>query len=354
MALTFFAIIFVRTACFFSPSQPGVSHLSSWTTLVLWHKLFWFRSPQLPLNNTRFLQWFARAAGMKLSKTSHISNVKGCIPDLVTIGDHSFLANPCFLGVPVVRNNMFHVGTVNIGSDVLMGNNACLPINSSCPSNSTIAVNTGAPPSDAAPGGVWVGHPAVRITDNVIVPFTSGRMIDRIIMFLSEVLIIFIPAALWACTVLTWLYLFVYLVFTLGIISNSTIAQTAFGASLLIPLRAIFAVLGGFLVRVIQSGFTRTPKAQTVGYWHSLCYRWRIYNKVWAFFVLPMLMDDFSGSVWMNRIVCLLLWLRSKRMSSLCTTASLRIMIISRFERERRSMSPVSFEPTHSKVSKCV
>jgi len=303
LALTFFSVIFVRMASFFSPSRPGVSHIHSWTTFVLWHKLFWFKSPQLMLNNTRFLQWFARAAGMKLGAGSSISNVKGCIPDLVSIGTKSFLANPCFLGVPIVHNLMFHVGTVEIGDNVLVGNNSCFEISSKVPSETTIAVNTGAPPDGAAPGGVWVGNPPVRITDNAIVPFTPGRLWDRAMMFISEVLILFIPATLWACNILTWLYLFVYLVFTLGIISDSLAWQTAFGAMLLIPLRSIWAIIGGLIARVIQSGFTRTPEEQNVGYWDSLCYRWRIYNKVWAFFLIPMLLDDFSGCMWMNRII---------------------------------------------------
>jgi carbonic anhydrase/acetyltransferase-like protein (isoleucine patch superfamily) len=198
---------------------------------------------------------------------------------------------------------MFHVGTVEIGDNVLVGNNSCFPINSSVPSDTTIAVNTVAPPEGAAPGGVWVGNPPTRITDNIVVPFTPGSRIDQTLMLTSEVMIIFIPGTLWACTILTWLYLFVYLVFTLDVISDNPIWQTAFGAMLLIPLRAIWAIIGGFIVRVIQSGFTRTPEEKNVGYWDSLCYRWRIYNKVWAFFVIPMLLDDFSGCMWMNRIV---------------------------------------------------
>lgn len=200
---------------------------------------------------------------------------------------------------------MFHVGTVKIGANVLVGNNSCFPINSSVPDDTTIAVNTGAPPDDAPAGGVWVGNPPVRITDNVVVPHVQGSIWDRALMFTSEVLIIFIPGTLWALTILTWLYLFVYLVYTLDLIGHP-VWQTAFGSMLLVVLRATWAIIGGFLARVIQSGFTRTPVEKNVGYWHSLCYRWRIYNKIWAFFLIPMLLKDFSGCMWMNRIVTLL------------------------------------------------
>jgi serine acetyltransferase len=41
------------------------------------------------------------------------------------------------------------VGTVNIGDNVLVGNNASFMINTAVPSDTTVAVNTGAPPADA-------------------------------------------------------------------------------------------------------------------------------------------------------------------------------------------------------------
>jgi hypothetical protein len=44
---------------------------------------------------------------------------------------------------------------------------------------------------------------------------------------------------------------------------------------------------------VIFSGFARNAKEKSVGYWNPLCYRWRIYNKVWAFYLFPMRIDDF-------------------------------------------------------------
>jgi non-ribosomal peptide synthetase-like protein len=232
--------------------------------------------------------------------------MKGCIPDLVCIGKSSFLANPVFLGVPVVQNLTFHVGTVEIADDVLVGNNACLSIGTSVPSNSTIAVNTGAPPSHATSGGVWVGNPPVRITDNILVPQPHGRKIDQAIMILSEVLIVVIPGTLWALTVFTWLYLFVFLVFTLDLIPDNAVLQAAFGAAFLIPVRVTGALLAGLFVRVIFSGFARKAKEKNVGYWDPLCYRWRIYNKVWASYLLPMLVDYISGSMWMNHLVTLL------------------------------------------------
>jgi non-ribosomal peptide synthetase-like protein len=303
LALTFFSIFMVRLANLISPSRPGAYHIHSWTTLLLWHKVFWFKSPQLMINNTRFLQWFARACGMKLGAESHISIVRGCVPDLVTIGEHTFLANPCFLGVPVVHNSYYHVGTVEIGDNVLVGNNACFMVNTSVPSDTTIAVNTGAPPDDAEPGGIWVGYPPVRITDNNEAPFPEGSFFKRTLMLVSEVLIIFIPGTLWACCILSWLYIFVFGVLRPGWLPEIYILKLLIGAILLVPLRAFWAILGGLTARFILTGFSRTPEEKNVGYWDFLPFRWRIYNKLWAFFLIPMLLDDFSGSQWMNRLV---------------------------------------------------
>eukprot|EP00522_Entomoneis_paludosa_P005036 CAMPEP_0172472556 /NCGR_PEP_ID=MMETSP1065-20121228/68396_1 /TAXON_ID=265537 /ORGANISM="Amphiprora paludosa, Strain CCMP125" /LENGTH=2003 /DNA_ID=CAMNT_0013230703 /DNA_START=85 /DNA_END=6096 /DNA_ORIENTATION=+ len=306
IALTCFSILFVRTASKLCPSKPGAYHVYSWQTLILWHKLFWFKSPQLMLNNTRFLQWFAMACGMKMGEGSSISNVRGCIPDLVTIGETTFLANPTFLGVPVVQNGMFHVGRVNIGDNVLAGNNSFFPINCNVPNDTTIAVNTSCPDEGAPSGGIWVGHPAQRISDNVVTPHPHGKLHDRFFMFMSEVMIVFIPAIFFAFTILTWLYLWVFLVHTSGLIPDNRALQALFGGILLLPLRAFWAIVAGLFAKVTLSGFTRVPVTKEVGFWDPLCYRWRIYHKVWAFFVIPTLLKDFSGCIWTNRLINLL------------------------------------------------
>jgi carbonic anhydrase/acetyltransferase-like protein (isoleucine patch superfamily) len=87
---------------------------------------------------------------------------------------------------------------------------------------------------------------------------------------------------------------------------ESIFLQTIFGGVLLVPLRAFWAIIGGLLARLIFTGFSRTPRERNVGFWAYLPFRWRIYNKIWAFFFIPMLLDDFSGSIWMNRLVNLL------------------------------------------------
>ena len=302
------------------------------------------------LNNTRFLQWFARACGMKLAQGSSISNVRGCIPDLVEIGDTSFLANPCFVGVPIVQHGMFSVGPVKIGEVslkshetsfvtvsfrretktvasihpilltiialtmilpaiftlsqfVLGGNNSFYPINCVVPDNTTVAVNTSCPPPGAPPGGIWVGHPAVRIADNVATPHPHGKLRDEIFFFASEVLIVFVPAVFMAFTILTWIYLWIYFVFGSGLIPDDDRLIAFCGGVLLVPLKLFWGLISGFFAKVTLSGFTTVPIEKNVDFWDPLCYRWRVYHKVWAFFLIPVMLKDFSGSRWMNRLL---------------------------------------------------
>jgi non-ribosomal peptide synthetase-like protein len=302
IALTVFAVLFVRTATYLSPSRPGKFDLFGFKSLVLWHILFWFKTPQLMLNNTRFLQWFSRACGMQLGKGSQISMVKGCIPDLVTIGNHTFLANPVFLGVPVVQNLQISVGRVTIGDNVLVGNNSCFFINSVVPSNSTIAVNTGAPPPGAEPGGVWLGYPANRITENKLEPYPKGKITDRISLFLADTLVLFIPGMFYALTILSWIFLFSYFALNIEHLKFNLMAATAVGALLTVPLRLVWAIVGGLFARYLFGGLKREADEKSAGFWDNLCYRWRIYNKVWAFYVILML-DEFTGSEWMNGLI---------------------------------------------------
>ena len=153
---------------------------------------------------------------------------------------------------------------------------------------------------DATPEGVWVGHHPLRIIENVVVPFVPGSVFERVMMVVSEVGIIFVPETFWALTILLWLYLFAFVAFTLDVIHDNAVIQAIFGAALLVPIRAGWA---GLTARVIFSGLARKPEKKSVSYWDPLCDGWRIYNKIWAFYLIPMLLDDFSGCMWMNRII---------------------------------------------------
>ena len=161
----------------------------------------------------------------EVGKGSHVSNIKGCFLDLVSISKKSFLANPVILGVPVIQNAIFHVGRVKIGDNVLVENNMCFPINTLVPSDMTIAVNTSSPLTDATRKAVWVGHHPLRITENVVVPFVPGSVFDREMMVILEVGIIFVPGTFWALTILSWLYLFVFVAFTLDVIPDNAVIQ---------------------------------------------------------------------------------------------------------------------------------
>jgi len=175
-----------------------------------------------------------------------------------------------------------------------------------------LGVNTVSPPPGAK-HGIWVGVPPVRLVDYEDVPFPEGTWCDEIIMFISEVGIVFIPGFFWTLAILSWLFLFVGLTTPLGLnlfdIMNfpvRVLVHSLVAGCILVAMRTIWGVIAGFCARFIFAGCVSKPKEQNLSYWSAVCYRWRIYNKIWAFFIIPMLIDGFNGSMIMNFLVSLL------------------------------------------------
>ena len=115
-----------------------------------------------PLYASVYLTPWYRLLGAKLGRGAEISTASFISPDLLSIGDESFIADSVSLGAPRVRNGFMTVGRNHIGRRSFIGNSAMLPPGTVI-GDSVLIGCLSAPPPDPADAlredSAWMGSP---------------------------------------------------------------------------------------------------------------------------------------------------------------------------------------------------
>jgi len=119
----------------------------------------------LPVYATVYCPPLLRALGAKIGKGSEISTVSHITPDLLEVGDGSFLADACLIGGHRINAGVVEIGAVRIGSRSFIGNSALVPGGHTFGDNALLGVGS-TPPTNAAktPDGTrWLGAPGFAL-----------------------------------------------------------------------------------------------------------------------------------------------------------------------------------------------
>ena len=126
-----------------------------------------------PLYASVYLTPWYKLLGAKLGAGAEISTASFISPDLLSIGDESFIADNVSLGAPRVRNGYFTLGKNHIGKRTFIGNSALLPPNTVLGDNGLIGCLSIAPasPGDALrPDTTWLGSPPICLPQRQLSP----------------------------------------------------------------------------------------------------------------------------------------------------------------------------------------
>ena len=85
------------------------------------------RTLLLPLYATVYLPPLLRLLGAKIGKGAEVSTVMQFVPDLIEVGNGSFLADACMVGGARIHNGRIELGRVTIGEKAFIGNSALVP-----------------------------------------------------------------------------------------------------------------------------------------------------------------------------------------------------------------------------------
>jgi non-ribosomal peptide synthetase-like protein len=117
-----------------------------------------------PLYASIYLKPWYTLLGARLGVGAEVSTASFISPDLLSIGDESFIADSVSLGAPRVRDGRMTLGRNHVGKRSFVGNSAMLPPGAILGDNMLIGCLS-APPDDPAEAlredAAWLGSPAV-------------------------------------------------------------------------------------------------------------------------------------------------------------------------------------------------
>jgi len=146
--------------------KPGVYPVKSFFYMRKWvfDKLMEASIDMLrTLYATLYLNPWYRLLGVKVGKAAEVSTASFILPDLLHIGDGSFIADGVSLGPAKVVGDSIILKATVVGEKTFIGNSAYVPVGSTVGDNCLLGCQT-SPPGTLTPDGTsWLGSPAVHL-----------------------------------------------------------------------------------------------------------------------------------------------------------------------------------------------
>lgn len=148
--------------------RPGRYSIHSWFYLRFW---FMQQVTDLalsllhPIYATLYVVPWYRALGVKVGRRAEISTAAKVVPDLVEIGDESFIADAVVFGAVRHEPGVIELARTRIGRRSFLGNSALLPTGASIGDGVLIGVLSKPPANGEAekPDGTWFGSPPLSL-----------------------------------------------------------------------------------------------------------------------------------------------------------------------------------------------
>lgn len=113
--------------------------------------------------------WY-RLLGAKVGKNAEISTAMGVVPEMLTLGDDSFIADAVMLGDEEVRQGVMTLRATSVGNGSFVGNGAYVPDGSHIPDGVLIGVQSKVPDNTAMQHNeTWFGTPAIKLPAREVV-----------------------------------------------------------------------------------------------------------------------------------------------------------------------------------------
>jgi non-ribosomal peptide synthetase-like protein len=122
-----------------------------------------------PLYATLYLAPWYRLLGAKLGKNAELSTACSASPDMLEIGDESFIADYVCLGPARVESEKIDIAPTRIGRRAFIGNSALIPAGSQIGDNALVGVLSTTPRlAVVAEDTSWLGSPAIFLPDRPV------------------------------------------------------------------------------------------------------------------------------------------------------------------------------------------
>ena len=113
---------------------------------------------------TVYAPFWYRLLGAQVGRDAEISTAQGLVPDLLTLGDETFIADAVMLGDEEVDGGWMTLKATVISRRSFVGNGAFIPDGTILPENVLIGVQSRAPANERMqPGDTWLGSPPINL-----------------------------------------------------------------------------------------------------------------------------------------------------------------------------------------------
>ncbi len=111
-----------------------------------------------------FAPLWLRFLGVKVGRHAEISTAEGMVPELLSLGDDSFIADGAMLGDEELRGGWMVLQPTRIGNRSFIGNGAYVPDGAVVPDDVLIGVQTRTPKNEQLKSGqTWMGSPPLLL-----------------------------------------------------------------------------------------------------------------------------------------------------------------------------------------------
>ncbi|MFF4406864.1 Pls/PosA family non-ribosomal peptide synthetase [Streptomyces sp. NPDC001262] len=252
------------------------------------------------LYSTLYLVPFLRALGARTGRWAEVATVSFVDPDLLEIGERSFVADIAVVGPAVFHHGRFALAPATVGRRSFVGNGALVPGSSRLGDNSLLGVHSVAPHGDIEPETTWLGSPALflptreesqRFPAKYTFAPTPGLITARLAV---EFFRVTLPATLGGLSILALLY------------AMALTAETAPPLALLAlaPGLLLASSLAATLVVVVLKWLViGRYRARTEPLWGIWVRRTELITGLFENLVVPGLLNLLTGSPWMAPVM---------------------------------------------------
>jgi non-ribosomal peptide synthetase-like protein len=113
---------------------------------------------------TVFAPYWYRLLGAKVGRDAEISTALGVVPDMLTLGDETFIADAVMLGDEQIDGGWMTMEATVVSNRSFVGNGAYIPDGTVLPEGVLVGVHTHAPANERMTGGdTWLGSPPIHL-----------------------------------------------------------------------------------------------------------------------------------------------------------------------------------------------
>ncbi|WP_197058496.1 Pls/PosA family non-ribosomal peptide synthetase [Modestobacter caceresii] len=277
-------------------TPPGVHHVRSKLGLEKWlgDKLL---EMSLMLNNSMYATLYTsiwlRAMGTKVGRGAEVSTIANIDPDLLTLGEGSFVADMASVGSATYANGHVAFQVTEVGARAFVGNAAFIPSGSHLGEGSLIGVRSVPPTTGVEANSSWLGSPPINLPRREMFEeyteaetFTPSRRRVRA-RYAIEFLRIVLPSSILALAMFATLY---------GV-SLLAANQNAFVTVVVAPLIALLSSLTVVVaVALLKWAMVGRYKPRVRPLWSGFVRRTEFVTGIYEAAAVPALLTWLTGT----------------------------------------------------------